>query len=73
MFYVRWLMLQGVLNKEVLLDIELINIPRKSNKCPCQDFDVAKKKLFKGNFEGYEGSHDDEKIKWFCDTWPFSL
>lgn len=35
MFYVRWLMLQGVLNKEVLLDIELINIPRKSNKCPC--------------------------------------
>lgn len=32
-----------------------------------------KKSLFKGNFEGCEGSHDDEKIKWFCDTWPFSL
>lgn len=32
-----------------------------------------KKSLFKGNFEGCEGSHYDEKIKWFCDTWPFSL
>lgn len=35
MFYVRWTMSQGILNKEVLLDIGLINIPIKSNEYPC--------------------------------------
>lgn len=64
-------MLQGVLNKEVLLDIELINIPRKSNKCPCQDFDVAKKNFSKETLKDMKVHMMMKKLNGFVILGPF--